>query len=106
MLSEDNNHVIVFNGEIYNFKELKQELLELGHRFRSACDTEVILAAYRQWGEQVVYHIDGMFAFAVLDRKNGMILCARDRIGKKPFYYYWDGQTFIFVLYFKYVLYL
>ncbi len=96
MLSEDNNHVIVFNGEIYNFKELKQELLELGHRFRSACDTEVILAAYRQWGEQVVYHIDGMFAFAVLDRKNGMILCARDRIGKKPFYYYWDGQTFIF----------
>lgn len=96
MFSQNRSLVIVFNGEIYNFKELKQELLKLGHCFMSTCDTEVILAAYQQWGEQVVYHIDGMFAFALLDREKGRILFARDRIGKKPFYYYWDGQTFIF----------
>lgn len=96
MFSQDGALSIVFNGEIYNFKELKSELKKLGHCFVSECDTEVILAAYQQWGEDAIKRIDGMFAFALADRKEGKVILARDRIGKKPLYYFWNGQTFIF----------
>ncbi len=88
--------VIVFNGEIYNYKLLREELRKQGHHFVSDCDTEVILAAYAQWGEQAVYRLEGMFAYAIYDRKRNRVILARDRIGKKPLYYYWDGFNFIF----------
>lgn len=96
MFSQDGNFAIVFNGEVYNFKDLKIELEGLGYFFKSNSDTEVILAAYQQWGEAAIKRIDGMFAYALVDIKKNKMICARDRIGKKPFYYYWDGQTFIF----------
>jgi asparagine synthase (glutamine-hydrolysing) len=96
MLSADGRYCIVFNGEIYNFRKLRRELTSLGYRFQSECDTEVVLNAYIQWGEAVVNKLDGMFALAVADTTAGSVFCARDRIGKKPFYYYWDNKTFIF----------
>jgi asparagine synthase (glutamine-hydrolysing) len=78
---------IVFNGEIYNFVELRQELLVKGHVFQSHSDTEVILAAYREWGIECPSHLDGMFAFAIYDRRYRKVFMARDRAGEKPFFY-------------------
>lgn len=78
---------ITFNGEIYNHKELRHELVQLGARFRSTSDTEVILEAYRYWGKNCLQHFNGMFAFAVHDVRSGRIFCARDRAGEKPFFY-------------------
>jgi asparagine synthase (glutamine-hydrolysing) len=77
---------ITFNGEIYNFLELRHELLGRGHRFRSQSDTEVILAAYREWGEGMLDRLGGMFAFALHDARTGDVLMARDRAGEKPLY--------------------
>lgn len=87
---------IVFNGEIYNYKELAKELKQQGHRFRTDSDTEVILNAYRQWGDRCVEHFVGMFAFCVFDRLERTFFIARDRLGKKPLYYYQDDQRLIF----------
>lgn len=78
---------IVFNGEIYNFIDLRQELLKKGHAFRSRCDTEVVLAAYRQWGIECLNHINGMFAFALYDDRYRQLFVARDRAGEKPLFY-------------------
>ena len=78
---------LVHNGEIYNFAELRAELLGLGHRFRSRSDSEVLLAGYAQWGDAVLDRIQGMFAFAIWDRRRRRLLAARDRMGKKPFYF-------------------
>jgi asparagine synthase (glutamine-hydrolysing) len=86
MASADASVQLVFNGEIYNFVELRRELGAAGHRFASTGDTEVVLRAYEQWGEAFVEHIDGMFAIAVWDAKRGTLLLVRDRIGKKPLY--------------------
>lgn len=84
---------IVFNGEIYNFSEIKQELISLGHFFETESDTEVLIKAYSQWGEPVLNKLNGMFAFAIYDHNKQEIFCARDRMGVKPFYYYWkDGE--------------
>ena len=77
---------ITFNGEIYNYLELRDELLARGHRFRSQSDTEVILAAYREWGEKMLERLGGMFALALYDARNGDVLLARDRAGEKPLY--------------------
>lgn len=96
MFYNNGDFAIVFNGEIYNYKILRDELKKQGHHFVSDCDTEVILAAYAQWGEQAVFKLDGMFAYAIYDRKKEKLILARDRIGKKPLYYYWDGFNFIF----------
>lgn len=96
MFSKDESRVIVFNGEIYNFKELREELEKSGYQFVSDCDTEVLLSAYLKWGEAMVDRIDGMYAFAICDQEKGKVFFARDRIGKKPLYYYWDGTSFIF----------
>ena len=85
---------IVFNGEIYNFLRLKEELADFP--FVSTCDTEVILAAYLRWGEAFVSHIHGMFALALFDRQEDVVYFARDRIGKKPLYYYRNGEELIF----------
>jgi asparagine synthase (glutamine-hydrolysing) len=87
LFNEDNSVVVVFNGEIYNYQELMTELMQLGHTFRTRCDTEVIVHAWEQWGESCVNRFRGMFAFAVWDRNQQTMFMARDRLGIKPFYY-------------------
>lgn len=87
MLSLDGRYVVVFNGEIYNHRQLRNELLAEGARFRSNSDTEVLLEGWRLWGETMLQKLRGMFAFAVHDRQTDTLLCARDRVGKKPFVY-------------------
>lgn len=87
---------ITYNGEIYNFVELRAELETLGATFTGTSDTEVILAAYDQWGEDCLRHFNGMFAFALWDADRGALFCARDRLGIKPFYFQWDGRAFAF----------
>ena len=87
--------VIVFNGEVYNFQEIKKEL-EGEYKFKTRSDTEVILAGYRKWGKSVVNKLNGMFAFAIWDRRTRELFCARDHAGIKPFYYFWDEERFIF----------
>ncbi len=87
MFTADGNLAVVFNGEIYNFMELRRELESLGYHFRSRSDTEVILQAWQAWGVQCVRRFSGMFAFALWDSRADTLLIARDRIGKKPLYY-------------------
>ena len=87
---------IVFNGEIYNFRELRKELEAAGAEFKSHSDTEVILAAYRVWGEACLTRLGGMFAFALWDAPRKRLLLARDPMGIKPLYYHQSNQTFIF----------
>ncbi len=87
---------ITFNGEIYNFLELRETLQGLGHSFRTETDTEVILAAYVQWGEECQLKFNGMWAFAIWDRRDQTLFLSRDRFGVKPLHYYWDGRRFAF----------
>jgi len=104
MFNEDKDLVIIFNGEIYNFKELKRQLEKRGHRFQSRTDTEVILHAYEEWGEKAVCKFNGMWAFAIYDLKNKFFFISRDRLGIKPLYYYFDGQKFLFASEIKSIL--
>ena len=96
MTTEDGRCWVTYNGEIYNHVELREELRAKGYRFRSASDTEVLLAAYQEWNEACVTRFNGMFAFAIWDRDRRRLFCARDRMGVKPFYYCWDGARFAF----------
>ena len=96
MTYNNGSYWITYNGEIYNYIELKQELTNLGHKFQTATDTEVILAAYAQWGPSCLARFNGMWAFAIWDVNKDKIFCARDRFGIKPFTYYWDGSLFAF----------
>jgi asparagine synthase (glutamine-hydrolysing) len=96
MTDEKGNLWVIFNGEIYNYIELREELKTCGHVFRTNSDTEVILKAYEQWGEGCLGRFNGMFAFALYDVRNRKLFCARDRAGVKPFYYYLDEQRFFF----------
>ncbi|MCT7961876.1 asparagine synthase (glutamine-hydrolyzing) [Laspinema sp. D1] len=97
MVSGNGRYVIVFNGEIYNFLEIRLQLEQVGHRFRGYSDTEVMLAAFSQWGlESAVKRFNGMFAFALWDREERVLHLGRDRFGEKPLYYTWVGKTFLF----------
>lgn len=96
MSDEDRNLWITFNGEIYNFEQLRKELSSYGYRFRTRTDTEVILYAYRQWGVDCLKRLRGMFAFALWDRSNRRLFLARDRVGKKPLFYANCGDKFLF----------
>ncbi|MBU3024413.1 asparagine synthase (glutamine-hydrolyzing) [Zobellia galactanivorans] len=87
---------IVFNGEIYNYKPLRESLKKRGHTFNTASDTEVICAAYLEYGEDCVNHLNGMFAFVIYDVEKQQFFGAKDRLGQKPFYYYFDGSHFEF----------
>lgn len=93
--NDDKTLVIVFNGEIYNYLELKEELIKK-YNFKSKCDTEVLLYAYQEWGINCLSKFIGMFAFAIYDKKRDLLFCARDRIGKKPFFYFKDNDNFFF----------
>lgn len=95
MLSEDGQVVLVFNGEIYNFLELKKSLQQSGHQFRGDCDTEVLLRAYIEYGVNCVDHLRGMFAFVVWDRRHQTLHVFRDRLGIKPFYICRYGESVI-----------
>lgn len=96
MFSDDGRVGLVYNGEIYGFQKLRDELIDLGYSFKSTSDTEVILYAYLQWGEKFIFRIDGMYAIAIYDRRDGTVRLFRDRIGIKPLYYYYDGFNFLF----------
>lgn len=96
MCTGDERLWIVYNGEVYNYIELRKELESLGHSFRSRTDTEVILASYREWGSDCLSRFNGMWAFAILDLEKGAIFVARDRMGIKPLYYHFDGKSFLF----------
>lgn len=97
MASEDHRFVVVYNGEIYNFAELREVLVARGHAFRGHSDTEVLLAAVVEWGiEETVARCNGMFAIALWDRQERCLWLARDRVGKKPLYYGWAGDAFVF----------
>lgn len=93
---EFENYSIIFNGEIYNFKELKKDLELLGHDFKSNSDTEVILHSYKEWGIDCVSKFIGMFIFVIFDKVANVITVFRDRAGVKPFYYYWNEDLFLF----------
>ncbi len=101
MGSTSGNLQIVYNGEIYNFLGLREEAEKWGYRFRTRSDTEVILAYYEKYGIECVEYFRGMFAFGVWDREKRCLTMARDRVGIKPLYYYWDGVNFAFSSEFK-----
>ncbi len=87
LFNEDHSVAVTYNGEIYNYQPLQKELEARGHRFRTRCDTEVIVHAWEEWGESCVERFNGMFAFAIWDRNQDCLFLARDRIGIKPLYY-------------------
>jgi asparagine synthase (glutamine-hydrolysing) len=93
---EEKRYTITYNGEIYNYIELRDELYSHGYRFHSKSDTEVILAAYDFWEDECLEKLDGMFAFAIWDAKKRKLFAARDRFGEKPFYFYFDNEHFVF----------
>ena len=94
MFTKDNAISIVFNGEIYNFQEIRKEIKD--YQFTTRCDTEVILAAYRKWGISCVEKFNGMFAFALYDRSRETLYLVRDRMGKKPLFYWLTNNQLVF----------
>ena len=104
MIDTSGQCVITFNGEIYNYIEIRAELLRLGHTFQSDCDTEVILEAYKEWGQSCLDHFNGMFAFALYDQAAKKIFCARDRYGEKPFLFAQGPDFFAFASEYKALL--
>jgi len=94
--NEDGTLWIVYNGEIYNHEQLRSELEQRGHKYRTRSDTETILHLYEEYQRASVVHLRGMFAFAIWDERRHRLFAARDRLGIKPFYYLHDGQRFLF----------
>jgi asparagine synthase (glutamine-hydrolysing) len=93
---ESQDLVLIYNGEIYNFKELRKQLESKGYRFNSGTDTEVLLYSYHFWGPACTEKFDGMWAFCIYDKKKNTLFLSRDRFGIKPLYYYFDGDRFVF----------
>ena len=104
LCNEDESVWIAFNGEVYNFPELRTQLEQKGHRFRTHSDTETIVHAYEEWGEECPKYLRGMFAFAIYDRKTRTLFLARDRVGKKPLVYTQAGGKFFFASEFQALL--
>jgi asparagine synthase (glutamine-hydrolysing) len=104
MCNEDSSIWVTYNGEIYNFREIKSKLEKKGHRFKSHCDTEVIVHAYEEYNTDCLSEFNGMFAFALWDKKTGTLFLARDRLGIKPLYYCIAGESFIFASEIKAIL--
>ena len=96
MAKEDGRLQIVFNGEIFNHAELRPQLEALGHHYQTHCDTETIIHSFEAFGSQCLHRFVGMFAFTIWNSATKQLFCARDRLGKKPFYYFWDGTLFAF----------
>src|SRR2546425_181220 len=96
LANEDGTVWVTFNGEIYNFLGLREELERRGHRFRSHSDTETIVHAYEEFGDDCIARLDGMFALAIWDGRQRRLLLARDRSGKKPLFHAFDGRSFAF----------
>ena len=104
MATADAGLWIVFNGEIYNFLKLRKDLIKKGYSFKSDTDTEVILYLYREYGEECLQYLRGMFAFAIWDTDTASLFLARDPIGKKPLFYYTNGESLIFASEIKSIL--
>ncbi len=96
MFDQSRQYCIVYNGEIYNYKELRKELVSFGYKFESDSDTEVVLASYRAWGIECQNKFNGMWALAIYDIKNKILFCSRDRFGVKPFYYFVGNNCLVF----------
>src|SRR5688572_26535038 len=96
MATPDGRYVVSYNGELYNFQDLRGELEERGHRFRSRSDTEVLLAAWAEWGVKALDRFNGMFAFAMWDSRDKTLTLVRDRYGVKPLYYARCANAFLF----------
>jgi len=96
MTSETGRRWVVYNGEIFNHADIRPELEKAGHRYHSRSDTEMLLHGWEEWGARSLDRYRGMFAFALWDEDKQTLFCARDRLGIKPFYYYWDGELFAF----------
>ena len=104
-MSDENGELwITYNGEIYNYIELREELKNKGYSFKSETDTEVVINSYREWGPDCVKKFNGMWAFAIWDVGRNQLFWSRDRFGIKPFYYFFDGSTFIFASEIKAIL--
>ena len=101
MCDSSGNYWLTFNGEIYNYIEIREELKLKGHQFNTQTDTEVVLEAYKEWGFSCLQRFNGMFAFSLYDKKNNHLFCARDRVGVKPFYYINTNQVFAFASEYK-----
>lgn len=104
MFYDNKNLTIVYNGEIYNYLEIRADLVKKGYKFKSQTDTEVIMAAYQEWGVDCLNRFNGMWAFAIYDQKKDLLFCARDRMGVKPFYYLLDKNKFLFASEIKAIL--
>jgi len=104
MSNDEETLWITYNGEVYNYLEIKDELKSKGYSFKSTSDTEVIIKAYEEWGEDCVKHFNGMWAFALWDKKNNKLFCSRDRFGIKPFYYFINDNVFVFASEIKQIL--
>ena len=104
MSNKKNTIHLIFNGEIWNFKELRAQLIQKGYIFKSDSDTEVIVQGYEEYGEEICSMLDGMFAFALWDKKKKKLLLARDRMGKKPLYYYHSAEKLVFASEIKSIL--
>lgn len=96
MFSTNQQFVIIFNGEIYNYVELRKELISKGYRFKTETDTEVLINMFVEYGSEMLHKLNGMFVFAIYNKQNQKVFIARDRMGVKPFYYYIDKSRFLF----------
>ncbi len=104
MVESNRDYVLVYNGEIYNFKDIRETLYSLGYKFKTNSDTEVILKGFMEWGVELFKKLNGMFAFAIYDKMKDRLYIVRDRFGIKPLYYYYDKQNLIFASEIKAIL--